>query len=63
MVALLAGIAPNVPGFLHSVHVLGGEPGIFTDIYPYAWFTGVVIAAAVYVMGMSIRPGFGVPVR
>jgi NCS1 family nucleobase:cation symporter-1 len=63
MVALLAGIAPNVPGFLHSVHVLGGEPGIFTDIYPYAWFTGVVIAAVVYVMGMRIRPGFGVPVR
>lgn len=63
MVALLAGIAPNVPGFLHSVHVLGGEPGIFTDIYPYAWFTGVVIAATVYVMGMRIRPGFGVPVR
>ena len=63
MVALLAGIAPNVPGFLHSVHVLGGEPGIFTDIYPYAWFTGVVIAAAVYVIGMRIRPGFGVPVR
>jgi cytosine/uracil/thiamine/allantoin permease len=45
------------------VHVLGGEPGIFTDIYPYAWFTGVVIAAVVYVMGMRIRPGFGVPVR
>jgi NCS1 family nucleobase:cation symporter-1 len=63
MVALLAGIAPNVPGFLHSVHVLGGEPGIFTDIYPYAWFTGVVIAAVVYVVGMRIRPGFGVPVR
>jgi NCS1 family nucleobase:cation symporter-1 len=63
MVALLAGIAPNVPGFLHSVHVLGGEPGIFTDIYPYAWFTGVVIAAVVYVIGMRIRPGFGVPVR
>jgi cytosine/uracil/thiamine/allantoin permease len=52
-----------VPGFLHSVHVLGGEPGIFTDIYPYAWFTGVVIAATVYVIGMRIRPGFGVPVR
>ncbi len=63
MVALLAGIAPNVPGFLHSVHVLGGKPDIFTDIYPYAWFTGVVIAAAVYVIGMRIRPGFGVPVR
>jgi NCS1 family nucleobase:cation symporter-1 len=63
MVALLAGIAPNVPGFLHSVRVLGGEPGIFTDIYPYAWFTGVVIAAVVYVIGMRIRPGFGVPVR
>jgi len=63
IVALLVGIAPNVPGFLHSVRVLGGEPGIFTDIYPYAWFAGVAISATVYVIGMRIRPGFGVPAR
>jgi NCS1 family nucleobase:cation symporter-1 len=63
IVALLAGIAPNIPGFLHSVHVLGVEQDIFTAIYPYAWFTGLAIAATLYVVGMRIRPGFGISTR
>ncbi|MBL9141192.1 MAG: cytosine permease, partial [Phycisphaerae bacterium] len=48
MVALVLGVAPNVPGFLGSVKVLAGEPTVWDAIYPYAWFTGVLIAGTVY---------------
>lgn len=55
VVALLAGGLPNVPGFLRSAHVLAGPPGGFFDaIYVYAWFTGFLIAGAVYVAGMRL---------
>ncbi len=55
MIALALGIAPNVPGFLKSVHVLSGEPNFFDAIYPYAWFTGVFIAGAMYWMTSPTR--------
>ncbi len=48
MVALAIGVAPNVPGFLKSVHLIEGTPNCFDAIYPYAWFTGVILAATVY---------------
>ncbi|NBQ16152.1 MAG: nitrate reductase, partial [Proteobacteria bacterium] len=63
MLALVAGIAPNVPGFLRSVHVIEGAPNIFDALYPYAWFIGLAIASAVYAVGMRIKPGFGVTAR
>jgi len=63
MLALVAGIAPNVPGFLKSVHVIDGEPNLFDALYPYAWFIGLAIASAVYAVGMRIKPGFGVTAR
>jgi NCS1 family nucleobase:cation symporter-1 len=63
MLALVAGIAPNVLGFLKSVHVIDGEPNIFDALYPYAWFIGLAIASAVYAVGMRIKPGFGVNAR
>jgi len=50
--ALLAGIAPNMPGFMRSVEVLDGGPDGWDVIYPYAWFTGFVVAAALYRLGM-----------
>ena len=56
MIALAVGIAPNVLGFLHSVHVVDEVPVFFDDIYVYAWFTGVFVAAAVYVLGMRMSP-------
>jgi NCS1 family nucleobase:cation symporter-1 len=43
--ALIVGIAPNVPGFLGAVKVLEGDPTVWDEIYPYAWFTGVLLAA------------------
>jgi NCS1 family nucleobase:cation symporter-1 len=46
--ALALGVAPNVPGFLGAVKVLGGEPTMWDAIYPYAWFTGLAVAAGTY---------------
>jgi NCS1 family nucleobase:cation symporter-1 len=63
MAALALGVAPNVPGFLRAVKVVGGEPGWADAIYPYAWFSGFAIAAVAYAVGMRIRPGFGVAPR
>ncbi len=54
MVALVLGILPNVPGFLHGVHALREVPGIFTAIYPYAWFTGVFVSGLLYVVGTRV---------
>ena len=53
--ALLLGVAPNVPGFLKSVHVIGGDASFFDAIYPYAWFTGVFVAGAFYWMCSPTR--------
>jgi NCS1 family nucleobase:cation symporter-1 len=48
--ALIVGIAPNVPGFLGAVKVLEGDPTVWDEIYPYAWFTGVLLAAGSYLL-------------
>ena len=55
MLALVIGVAPNVPGFLRSVKMLGGGPDMWDHIYPYAWFTGVVLAGAVHLMFSPTR--------
>ena len=55
MLALVIGVAPNVPGFLRSVKMLGGGPDMWDHIYPYAWFTGVVVAGAVHLMFSPTR--------
>ncbi|MFY9491798.1 MAG: NCS1 family nucleobase:cation symporter-1 [Mycobacterium sp.] len=60
LVALVVGVAPNVPGFLRSVQVLDGGPDGWDAIYPYAWFTGFFVAAVLYRLGMR-RSGFGSP--
>ncbi|MDP1661444.1 MAG: NCS1 family nucleobase:cation symporter-1 [Phycisphaerales bacterium] len=53
--ALVIGVAPNVPGFLKQVHVWEGAPAAFSAIYTYAWFTGVLLAGGVYLVGMKLR--------
>jgi len=55
VLALIVGVVPNVPGFLHQVHLLHHVPQVFISIYPYAWFTGVLIAGGVYVIGMKLK--------
>jgi nucleobase:cation symporter-1, NCS1 family len=52
VVALVAGILPNVPGFLKSTHVLEGAPNFWDGLYVYAWFTGFLLAGGIYVAGM-----------
>jgi NCS1 family nucleobase:cation symporter-1 len=47
LVALAAGVAPCVPGFLATVKVLE-VPEIWVRIYSYAWFIGFGISFAVY---------------
>ena len=54
MVALVVGILPNLPGFLASVRVLDDVPVFFTELYVYAWFTGTLVAGALYLAGMRI---------
>jgi hypothetical protein len=55
MIALALGVAPNLPGFLGKIGVLASVPPFFEALYPYAWFTGVAIAATVYTLGMRGR--------
>ena len=55
MWALVIGVAPSVPGFLRSVKMLGGGPDMWDHIYPYAWFTGVLLAGIVHFMFSPTR--------
>jgi NCS1 family nucleobase:cation symporter-1 len=48
VIALVVGIAPNIPGFLKSAGVLHGPGTVFDAIYPYAWFTGFFLAGGLY---------------
>jgi NCS1 family nucleobase:cation symporter-1 len=55
MVALAAGVLPNLPGFLQAIHVVQDIPAFFHDIYLYAWFTGFFLSAGLYAAVMK-RP-------
>lgn len=61
VLAFLLGVLPNIPGFLNAAfpasfpHVADG----FKQVYTYAWFVGLIIAAVVYGGVMSWR-GAGV---
>ena len=54
IVALLAGVLPNLPGFLHAAfpESFAGVPAFFKTLYTYAWFAGLGISAAVYAVLM-----------
>ncbi len=56
-VALIAGILPNLPGFLVATKLVDSVPDAFLAIYPYAWFTGVGIALGTYLLLTRIRRG------
>lgn len=47
VIAMVLGVLPNLPGFLAQIGALEGA-GIFTDLYHYAWFTGLAIAGLAY---------------
>jgi NCS1 family nucleobase:cation symporter-1 len=47
MIALAAGILPNLPGFLGTIKV-AKVPAVWMSLYSYAWFVGFGISFAVY---------------
>jgi NCS1 family nucleobase:cation symporter-1 len=57
IVAFLAGVLPNIPGFLNAAFPASfssvGES--FKTIYTYAWFVGIAISAMVYGVMMKGR--------
>jgi NCS1 family nucleobase:cation symporter-1 len=55
IVAFVAGVLPNIPGFLNAAFPASfPEVGAgFKMIYTYAWFVGVVISAIVYGLMMK----------
>ena len=55
--ALVAGVLPNIPGFLLQIHVLSAEqvPLWLANLYSYAWFVGLALAGGVYVLLMNKR--------
>lgn len=50
LIALVVGILPNLPGFLHKAKIVETVPEIFDTIYAFAWFVGLFIAAFVYLL-------------
>jgi nucleobase:cation symporter-1, NCS1 family len=50
IVAFIAGVAPNIPGFLNAAFPasFAGVGEGFKLIYTYAWFVGIAISAIVY---------------
>jgi NCS1 family nucleobase:cation symporter-1 len=54
IIALLAGILPNVPGFLEAAGFIADVPDAFETIYTYAWFVGLAIAGLLYWALMSL---------
>jgi NCS1 family nucleobase:cation symporter-1 len=52
MIALVAGVAPNVPGFLAQAFPgrFGGLPPFWTGLYSYAWFIGFGVSGLVYLV-------------
>ncbi|MBC7587527.1 MAG: cytosine permease, partial [Chitinophagaceae bacterium] len=55
IIALLIGIAPNVPGFLVAIKVMdaGTVAAWIVDLYHYAWFVGFGVSAVVYLLLMK----------
>lgn len=50
LIALVVGILPNLPGFLHAAGALNSVPAIFDTLYSYAWFVGLFIAGGLYLV-------------
>jgi NCS1 family nucleobase:cation symporter-1 len=59
LVALAAGIAPCVPGFLATVKLIT-VPGQWLVLYRYAWFVSLGVSSTVYV-GLTVLAGLAQP--
>ncbi|MBN2360024.1 MAG: NCS1 family nucleobase:cation symporter-1 [Deltaproteobacteria bacterium] len=54
--ALVIGILPNVPGFLHSAGLWERPANFFDALYVYAWFLGFFVAGGLYAVLMRCWP-------
>ena len=59
VVALVIGVLPNLPGFLHTAFPASfpNVPAIFNTLYTYAWFVGLALASIVYGAWMKLSKG------
>ena len=48
VIALVLGVLPNLAGFLKAAGFVASVPGVFSTVYAYAWFVGLLIAGTVY---------------
>ena len=55
LIALIAGILPNVPGFLLQVKLVSATafPVWISSLYHYAWFVGFAVSALLYYLLMK----------
>jgi NCS1 family nucleobase:cation symporter-1 len=51
VVALAAGIAPNLPGFLGALGVVGDVGAFWQGVYDWAWFVAFFVAGIVHLVG------------
>jgi NCS1 family nucleobase:cation symporter-1 len=54
MLALVLGVAPNVPGFLEQAGFVKSVPEFFSSLYTYAWFVGFLVAGGLHWAGMRL---------
>jgi NCS1 family nucleobase:cation symporter-1 len=54
--ALVIGILPNIPGFMHAAGFVESVPAVFDTLYAYAWFVGLIIASMVYLLLSNRAP-------
>ncbi len=54
IIALLAGIVPNIPGFLTTIKIIAADslPAWIAHLYNYAWFVGFFISGFTYLFMM-----------
>lgn len=50
LIALVVGILPNLPGFLHAAGLIDTVAPVFDTLYSYAWFVGLLIAGVLYLL-------------
>ncbi|PZP33813.1 MAG: nitrate reductase [Roseateles depolymerans] len=50
VIAFILGVLPNVPGFMHAAFpaAVPSIAPVFEQIYTYAWFVGLALAAVIY---------------
>jgi len=59
LIALVAGIVPNIPGFLVTIKVVTVDsfPFWISNLYHYAWFVGFAVSFIVYLFLMKRKQG------